>query len=101
MSAVPPVTQITEEEQIFKNMVSEFAEENQALEIRMGYFEGKVVDADDIIRIAKLPPREVMLAQLLAGLQAPMAGLVGVLSGLLRNFVSVLEAIARKKESEQ
>ncbi len=81
-------------------VLSDFAQENKAFQIRMGLFDGKVVNPVEIRRIAQLPPREVLLSQLLAGFQAPLTGLVGTLSGLLRNLVSVVEAITRQVESE-
>jgi len=49
--------------------------------------------------LADLPPRDVLLAQLLSGVQSPMAGLVNVLSGTLRGLVTVLKARADQLEA--
>lgn len=82
-------------------IISEFIKENklQALEIKAGIVEGKVIDANGVKALANLPPREVLIAQVLAGMQAPIAGFVNVLQGTIRNAVYVLEAIRKQKES--
>ena len=49
--------------------------------------------------LASLPSREVLIAKLLGSMQAPISGTVGVLSGVIRNAVYVLDAIRQQKES--
>ncbi|SDF85044.1 50S ribosomal protein L10 [Sporolituus thermophilus] len=82
-------------------VISDFIKENklQVMEIKAGLVEGKVIDVDGVKALANLPPREVLIAQVLAGMQAPIAGLVNVLQGTIRNFVYVLEAVRKQKES--
>ena len=48
-------------------------------------------------RLAALPTRKELLAQLGGALQAPMAGVVGALNGLLMNMVGVLEGLRTKR----
>jgi large subunit ribosomal protein L10 len=62
----------------------EFAKANPKLEIKEGVLEGKPIAAEDVKSLAKLPSREVLLAQLL-----------GAMNGVARNFVSVLAAVPR------
>jgi len=82
-------------------IISDFIKENklQSLEIKAGLVEGKVIDVNGVKALASLPPREVLIAQVLAGLQSPIAGLVNVLQGNIRNLVYTLNAIREKKES--
>ncbi|CQR71597.1 50S ribosomal protein L10 [Sporomusa ovata DSM 2662] len=82
-------------------VIADFVKENklQALEVKAGLVEGKVIDADSVKALASLPAREVLIAQVLAGMQAPIAGFVNVLSGSLRNLVYALEAVRKQKES--
>jgi len=82
-------------------VISDFIKENklQNLEIKAGLVEGKVVDADGVKALANLPPREVLIAQVLAGMQSPIVGLVNVLQGNIRNLAYVLNAIREQKES--
>lgn len=62
-----------------------------------GVFQKSVVDANTIVRLAQIPPKEVLLAQLLGVLQGPMRGFVGVLNGNQRKLVTVLRQVADKK----
>ena len=59
---------------------------------------GEVIGLDEVKALAELPSREQLLAQVLRGMQAPIAGMVNVLQGTIRNFVYALEAIRKQKE---
>lgn len=80
-------------------VLTEYAKQQPALEIRSGLIEGKLVSPQDIVALADLPPREVLLARLVGGMQAPLAGLVGVLQGVVRQLVYVLAAIKETREN--
>lgn len=81
-------------------ILSEFAKTNKALEIKAGVLEGKVIDFNGVKALADLPSREVLLAKVLGGMQAPLYGFANVLQGNLRNLVYVLEAIRKQKAGE-
>ena len=66
-------------------------------EILCGLVEGRKISAQEVQMLAKLPPREVLIAQLLSTMQAPTSNFVGVFQSLLRKFVGTLEAIKEKK----
>ena len=82
-------------------VIADFVKEHklQALEVKAGLVEGKVINADSVKALASLPPREVLIAKALGSMQAPITGLVNVLSGSLRNLVYALEAVRKQKES--
>jgi large subunit ribosomal protein L10 len=82
-------------------ILSEFVKElkGQGLEIKAGIVEGKVIDVNGVKSLASLPSREVLIAQVLAGMQSPIVGLLNVLQGTTRNLVYALEAIRKQKES--
>ena len=77
--------------------LSKFAAAHPALEIKCGVFDGNLIDGSEVERIAKLPPREVLLAQLFGTLQGPITGLVQALNGILVNLVMTLSAIRDQK----
>jgi large subunit ribosomal protein L10 len=62
--------------------------------------ERKVVEAAQFQILAKLPPREVLLAQIAGVLQAPLAALVAVLQGKLQETAGLVESLRQKRESE-
>lgn len=80
--------------------LTEYARVQLHLEIRAGLVEGQVLTPAQVAALAELPPREVLLARLLAGMQGPMSGLVGVLRGVQRQFLYVLQAIQTAKETQ-
>ncbi len=77
-----------------------YAKAEPKLEIRAGLIEGKVVLSKEISALADLPPREVLLARMLGDFQSPVAGLVGVLQGVLRQLLYALQAIKQAKEGQ-
>lgn len=81
-------------------VLTDYAKREPKLDIRAGLIDGKVISARDVTALAELPPREVLLARLLAGMQGPIAGLVGVLHGVLRQLLYALVAIKEAKEAQ-
>jgi large subunit ribosomal protein L10 len=79
-------------------IVTEFIKDHPKLEIKGGILEKKVINVDGVKALANLPSREVLLAQVLAGMQAPLVGMANVLQGPLRKWVYVLEAVRKAKE---
>ena len=80
-------------------VLSEYAKKYDKLELKVGVVEGKIIDPSGIKALAELPPREVLIAQVLGTLNAPISGLVTVLNGNIRGLVVALNAIAEQKES--
>jgi large subunit ribosomal protein L10 len=67
-------------------VVHEFAKTNDKLVIKAGAYNGKVLDKAGVSALASVPSKEVLLAQLLGVMQAPVSG-----------FARVLAAVAEKK----
>jgi large subunit ribosomal protein L10 len=81
-------------------ILADFAKDHKKLELKGGILEGRVIDFEMVKSLAQLPSREVLLGQLAGMLQAPMRGLVTVLSGPLRNLAYAVEAIRKQKAGE-
>lgn len=75
----------------------DFSKAHNDLEIKTGLLDKKLVGVEDIKNLAKLPAREVLLAQVVGAMQSPMYGFAGSLSGLLRKFVYALDQIKEQK----
>lgn len=83
-------------------VLSDFAREHdQRPGVKGGMLDGKSIDADQVKKLASLPSREQMLADLGAGLQSPMAAFVGALNGLLYMFAGALEGLRSQREGAQ
>ena len=75
----------------------EFAKDNANFKVQAGYMAGKIMTTDQVKVLASLPSREVLLAKVVGGIQAPISGFVNVLAGTLRKLVNVVDAIQKKK----
>jgi large subunit ribosomal protein L10 len=64
----------------------------KVLVIRGGVLDGKTISADDVDSLAKLPPTDVLRAQLLGALAGPLASVVGIFTAPLRDLVGVIDA---------
>lgn len=78
-------------------IVSKFTMGKEKLTIKGGFIEGKVVNHKDINELATLPSKEVLIAKVLGGFNAPISGFANVLSANLSGLVRVLNAAAEKK----
>ena len=80
-------------------VLTDFARENdQKPDIKGGLLVGRQIGVDQVKALANLPSREQLLAELAGGLQAPLAGFVGALNGLLYMFAGALEALRTQRE---
>ncbi len=80
-------------------ITAEFAKDNDKLEIKAGIVDGKIIDVNGVKDLAELPPREVLIAQALGGLNAPIQGFANVLQGTIRGLAIVLNQIAEKQQT--
>lgn len=86
-----------EEESTPARLLKGMTKDNPMLVLDGGIFNHELVGSDVVIRLASLPTKPQLLAQLLSVLQGPARGLVTVLSGNTRNLLNVLNAIKDKK----
>lgn len=80
-------------------ILCKFAEKNKSIKTKAGFVEGKVIDVAEVENLAKLPSKEVLIAQVLGGLNAPITGFVTVLNGTMKGLVVALNAIAEKQSA--
>jgi large subunit ribosomal protein L10 len=84
---------------ICKTLVT-FAKDHDKFKIKSAYFFGKAIGQDKIKQLASLPPKEILLAQVVGGIKAPISGFVNTLGGILRKFVYVVDAIKTSRQNE-
>lgn len=68
------------------------------LKLKGGVVEGRAVDANEIIKLSKLPSREVLYSQLLGLLSSPISNFMGALMELQRHLLYALNAVKEMKE---
>jgi large subunit ribosomal protein L10 len=74
---------------------------NKVVRIRGAVLGDKAIDADAVTRLAALPSREVLLAKLAGGMQAPVGTLAGLFAAPLRNLGYVLAQLAEQKRQAE
>jgi large subunit ribosomal protein L10 len=77
--------------------LSDLARTGRVLTIRGGVLDGAAITADEVEALAKLPPADVLRAQLVGALAGPLQ-VVGLFAAPLRDFVGVLDARIRQLE---
>jgi large subunit ribosomal protein L10 len=78
-------------------VLTKFSQDHEALEIKIGQIQGKIVELPAIRRLARLPSREVLLSQLLFSLSSGPTSFIRTLCEIPRRLVNVLEAIKGQK----
>jgi large subunit ribosomal protein L10 len=81
-------------------VLNEVARANDVLVIRGGLLEGTIVGEDEIKRLATLPPADVLRAQLVGAVAAPLTTVVGLFTAPLRDLVGVLDARIRELQEQ-
>jgi len=80
-------------------VLTDFAKTNeQRPGIKGGLLDGRSIEPAQFKKLASLPSREQMLADLGAGLQSPLAAFAGAMSGLMYMFVGALDALKTQRE---
>lgn len=76
---------------IAAKIIAKYADaiEGDKFKIKSGFMDGKVVDADTVNALAKIPAKEVLIATMLSSLNATIS-----------HFAVVIDQIAKKKEEE-
>lgn len=81
-----------------KSMLDYVKTSKTTLRIKGGLLGTSVLSAAELSALATMPPKEVLVAKMLSNLQAPLYGLMNVLSANLRGLMTVLEARIKQQE---
>jgi large subunit ribosomal protein L10 len=76
-------------------------ETRDAFKIKGGLLEGSPIAEEAVTRLARLPSRDVLLAQLAGGIAAPLSGLAGSLSGLIGGLARTLAAVQAQRAADE
>ena len=77
-------------------VLGKFASENDLPQLKVGVIEGNFQDNDSIIKLSKLPSKEILVGQAVGAIGAPVYGLLSVLQANMQNLISVLEQAKTK-----
>ncbi len=88
---------VREEPVAASKTLMDFLKTHEKLKIEGGFLKDKVLAKQDIEALAKLPSKEILRAQVVCALNAPIAGLVMVLHQTIAKFVICLDQIRESK----
>lgn len=77
-----------------------FSKDHENLQIRGGIMEGVLISKKDVVELASLPSREVLLGKLANVLNSPIQGIASVLNSIICKLVYALNAVKDKKPTE-
>jgi len=89
-----------EEASAVAKLLVDFSKESKLLVIKGGLLGNRVIGADEVTVLAELPPREIVLAQVLGTIQGPAGGIARALSGGIRSILYVLKARVEQLEKQ-
>ncbi|NWF91815.1 MAG: 50S ribosomal protein L10 [Syntrophaceae bacterium] len=86
---------------LLAKVLSEFVKAQPSLEIKVGLIEGKVAAPEEVKALATMPSREVLMAQILGGIQAVGGQVLGSVVGMLQQVLGAVQARADQMASEK
>ena len=78
----------------------DYARTSRKLVIKGAYFAGKTLTAKDVEMLAELPPKDILIAQVIGAVISPLTNLVGVVEALYADPIRVIGAVADKVNEE-
>jgi large subunit ribosomal protein L10 len=79
-------------------IIKDFSAKHDNLKIKAGILDKKIIASDEVIALASVPPREVLLSMLLGGIQAPISGFLRVLQAPIQSLAFALKDLAEQKD---
>lgn len=92
----PTALAVSEDAVAPAKVLADFAKENDTLEIKSGFMDGKVLSLDEINTLAKTPSKETLIAKMMGSLNSPISGLARLLSTIADGGVEIADLIAKK-----
>ena len=92
----PTALAVSEDAVAPAKVLADFAKDNEKLEIKSGFMDGKVLSTDEIAKLAKTPSKEVLIAKIMGSLNSPISGLARLLSTIAEGGVEIADLIAKK-----
>lgn len=78
-------------------VVKDFTATSQKVSIKAGYLDGKALTVGEVVALAEVPPREVLLGRLAGGLNGTISRFVQVIAGPQRKLAYALAAVEDQK----
>ncbi len=74
----------------------DYAKSSKKLVVKGGFFGGKALSDKEVQALSELPPRDVLIAQVIGTIAAPLTGLIGTIEALYAGPIQTIGAVADK-----
>jgi large subunit ribosomal protein L10 len=77
-------------------VLADFVKSYQKMILKVGYFDGRIYSNAEIVEIANLPSKEVLMARVIGAIEAPISQLIWCIESGLRDVISVIDQAGKK-----
>lgn len=95
----PTALAVSEDPVAPAKILFDYAKQNDKMEIKTGFMDGKVMSMDELTTLAKTPSKETLIAKIMGSLNAPASNLVRLLNTIVEGGEEI-EALIAKKNGE-
>lgn len=92
----PTALAVSEDPVAPAKVLYDFAKDNEKVEIKTGFMDGKVLSMDELTTLAKTPSKDTLIAKIMGSLNAPVSNLARLLSTIAEGGVEIADLIAKK-----
>jgi large subunit ribosomal protein L10 len=78
-------------------IIKKYFDASQKLPLKACYIETEYYDGNRLAELASLPSKQEVIAGILGSLNSPVSGIVGSIAAVLRELVSVVDEVSKKK----
>ncbi len=92
----PTALAVSEDPVAPAKILFDYAKQNEKMEIKSGFMDGKVMSMDELTILAKTPSKETLIAKIMGSLNAPASNLVRLLNTIVEGGEEIADLIAKK-----
>ena len=92
----PTALAVSEDPVAPAKILFDYAKQNEKMEIKTGFMDGKVMSMDELTTLAKTPSKETLIAKIMGSLNAPASNLVRLLNTIVEGGEEIADLIAKK-----
>ena len=92
----PTALAVSEDPVAPAKILFDYAKQNEKMEIKSGFMDGKVMSMDELTTLAKTPSKETLIAKIMGSLNAPASNLVRLLNTIVEGGEEIADLIAKK-----
>lgn len=92
----PTALAISEDAVAPAKVLADFAKDNEKMQLKSGFMDGRVLSMDELMQLAKTPNKETLIAKMMGSLNSPVSGLVRLLNTIAEGGEEIADLIAKK-----